>query len=66
MGGASVACHVLNDRRRILSRNGMIKAIGISQGGGSGEEVVGGRLTRFATGKAISKHLTPKALAVVS
>lgn len=56
IGSIEIPCYVLNDGTRVLSRNGMQKAIGYE--GSSGDW-----LTNFVGAKNISKHISPSILA---
>lgn len=51
IGDIEIPCYVLEDGRRVLSQKGMLRALGISRGGG------GDRLGRFLSGNAISPFL---------
>lgn len=52
IGEIEIPCFVLSDGRRVLTTNGMIRALGLSKGGG--DKVLGGnRLARFSAGKSI-------------
>lgn len=56
IGDIEIPCYVLEDGRRVLSLGGMVKALGMSIGGaGAGE---GDRLTKFASGKAVSPFIS--------
>lgn len=64
LGTLEIPCYVLDDGRRVLSLGGMVKALGMSIGSaGKGE---GDRLYSFATGKAMSKFVSPELLARMS
>ena len=52
IGDIEIPCYVLEDGRRVLIQNGMLKGLDMSQGtAGRGE---GDRLAKFVSGKAIS------------
>lgn len=51
IGELEIPCYVLEDGRRILSQKGMLRALGLSRGGG------GDRLGRFLRQNAISPYL---------
>jgi hypothetical protein len=52
IGDIEIPCYVLEDRRRVLSLGGMVRALGMSGGGAGGKQ--GDRLYQFFTGKALS------------
>ena len=55
IGALSLPCYVLEDGRRVLSLGGMMRALGMSTGGGKGE---GDRLARFAASNSINPFLS--------
>lgn len=55
IGDIEIPCYVLEDRRRVLSLGGMVRALGMSIGSASGKQ--GDRLYKFSTGKAISAYV---------
>jgi hypothetical protein len=59
LGSIEIPCYVLSDGTRVLSRNGMQKAIGY-------EGTSGDWLTRFVGTKNISKNINPEVMAGLS
>lgn len=56
IGNLSLPCYVLEDGRRVLSLAGMMRALGMSIGGGGKGE--GDRLARFASSDSIKPHVS--------
>jgi len=56
IGDQSIPCYVLEDGRRVLSLGGMVRALGMSIGGGGKGE--GDRLGRFLGSNSISPHVS--------
>ncbi len=59
IGDIEIPAYVLEDGRRVLSLGGMVRALGMSIGGGGGGTTgrQGDRLYRFATGKNINPFI---------
>lgn len=57
IGDLSLPCYVLEDGRRVLSLGGMVRALGMSIGGG-GSKGEGDRLGRFAGSNSISPFIS--------
>lgn len=51
-------CHVLDDKRRVLTQAGMISSLGMSQGSGGASAGGGDRLTNFLTTKSVSPYVS--------
>jgi P63C domain len=56
IGDIEIPCYVLEDRRRVLSLGGMVRALGMAKGGAGGKQ--GDRLYQFCTGKAVSPFVS--------
>jgi hypothetical protein len=63
-GGIEIPCFVLGDGRRVVTLNGMLKAIGMKRGSGQGGEG-GNRLERFSTGKSVRPFFSSELLGVM-
>ena len=55
-------CYVLSDKKRVISQNGIIKALGMSMGGGTTK---GGKLVSFVKGKVLEPFINPELLNII-
>lgn len=62
IGSLSIPCYVLDDGRRVLSNNGLIRALGTTRGGGSGKD----RLTAFTSTNALSPYVSDELAASIA
>lgn len=58
----NMPCYVLSNRKRVISQSGIIKALGMSIGGGSSK---GGKLVSFVKGKILEPFITQELLNVI-
>lgn len=58
IGDMEIPCYVLEDERRVISQQGMLKALGLSLGN------TGSRIASFAAGKGVSQYLNEGAAAL--
>jgi hypothetical protein len=64
IGELQIPCYVLDDKRRVLTLNGVLGALNMTRGSGEGGEG-GNRLARFATGKAVQPFFSESVLGVM-
>ena len=63
IGDFQLPCYVLNNGQRVLSRNGMLKAIGLSKGSSA---IKGGdRLARFVQGQRLNNFISNDLIEVI-
>lgn len=62
IGDLEIPCYVLEDGMRVLSQRGINKALGVTEGGGSGAQ----KLPRFLSSKALTPYISDKLAARIS
>jgi hypothetical protein len=60
LNGIGIDCYVLDNRLRVLSQRGLLRALGMSESGGTGGVQ---RIVQFARSKAISPFISPELMA---
>src|SRR5664279_6223983 len=64
IGKIELQCFVLPDGRRVLVRGGVLKALGITEGGNTPYSQ-GDRLTRFVSQPSLIKYISPSILHLI-
>jgi hypothetical protein len=59
IGEIEIPCFVLENKKRVVSHNGLIIALGMSDGGAKGPRAKLGRLGQFLTQKSLKMHISP-------
>jgi hypothetical protein len=65
LSGFEIPCYVLEDGRRVIIQQGLLKALDMSPGGAS-KSKEGNRLTKFINGKSISPFFIPELVEAIS
>lgn len=64
IGNIEIPCYVLENGQRVLSRNGMLRALGLSRGGKRGNDG-GDRLSVFVGSKALQSFISNDLMVVI-
>ena len=64
IGDIEIPCYVLPDDRRVVVQAGIIRAIGMSEGGSS-KSVRGPRLVKFINGRSLNQYIPPYLATVI-
>jgi hypothetical protein len=65
IGDAEIPCYVLEDGRRVIALQGMLRALNISKGS-TGKKGGGDRLTKFISGKSLKPFISAELEAVTT
>jgi P63C domain len=65
LSGFEIPCYVLEDGRRVIIQQGLLKALDMSPGGAS-KSKEGNRLAKFINGKSIRPFFTPELVEAIS
>src|SRR2546430_16413253 len=65
IGNIEIPCYVLEDGRRVIVQQGLLKALDMSPGGAS-KSKEGNRLTKFFSGKSVNPFVTPDLVATIN